>query len=176
MTTVTASYARDNNRIPITVDGIVTIDTQVLSGNNATVATPIFTIVGSVECRGLWAVVTTTLGVNQTAAYFRLNDQSAQTAITLATGTTISGAAVGSNMQKNNTSASTLTLLNTSTGQFHETGSFHEELQSFTVAAKNGATTNIEFVYSTTDTPTTGALQFFLRWIPLSANANVIAL
>lgn len=176
MSTINASFSRDNNRIPLTVDGIVTSDSQVLSGNNATIATPIFTITGSIECRGLWAIVTSTLGVNQTAAFWRLNDQSATTAITLATGTAISGAALGSSLLKKTTAATALTLLNASTGQFQETSAFQSELQPFIITAKNGATTNIEFVYSTTDAPTSGALQFFIRWLPLSVNASITAL
>lgn len=39
-----------------------------------------------------------------------------------------------------------------------------------------GAATNIEFVYSTPDTPTSGQIQFFIRWLPLSIDASVKAL
>lgn len=176
MPTLSASFFRDANRVPLTIDGITSADSQVLIGNNTTVAVPIFTITGDIEVRGLWGVVTTVLGANNTAAYWRLNDQTAQVNITLNTGTTLSAAAAGSLIAKYTTVGSALVLSTSAAGRIHETTANHEELQPFTIVAKNGATTNIEFVYSTTDTPTSGAIQFFLRWLPLSINSNVTPL
>jgi hypothetical protein len=157
-------------------EGVLSLTSKTLVGNNATVAVPIFRITGAVKVLGLWGVVTTVLGANNTAAFWRLNDQTAQSNITLATGTTLSAAPAGSTILKITTAGSALTLLNASAGRFQETAANHPELQQFALLKKPGANTDIEFVYTTTDAPTSGAIQFFLRWIPLSADATVTPL
>jgi hypothetical protein len=177
MASIAASYFRDANRIPITTDGIITTDSQTLVANNATAAVPIFTVVGLVEVRGIWGVVTTVLGSNNTAAYFRLNDATAQSDITLATGTTLSSAAVGSIIVKKGLAAAAVTLLTSAQERVSEPTTLETTYFSpFVVVPKTAVTTNIEFVYTTTNTPTTGAITFFLRWLPLSTDANVLAL
>lgn len=177
MATTTASFWRDANRVPITTDGIVSLDSQTLSANNTTAAVPIFTVTGMIEVRGLWGVVTTVLGSNQTAAYFRLNDATAQSDITLSTGTTVSSAAVGSILVKKGLAAAAVTLLTSAQERVSEPTTLETPFFSpFVLVAKNAVTTNIEYVYTTTQTPTTGAIQFFLRWLPLSVDANVVSL
>lgn len=177
MPTIPASYWRDANRIPITTDGITTIDSQTLVGSNATVAVPIFGVTGMIEVRALYGVVTTVLGANNTAAYWRLNDSSAQSDITVSTGTTLTSAAVGSLIVKKGLAAAALVLLTSAQERVSEPTTLETTYFSPFVAVKKGtAATNIEFVYSTTDTPTSGAIQFFLRWLPLSVDANVTAL
>lgn len=172
-----ASYFRDANSIPITTDGVVSVDTQTLIGNNTTVNVPIFTIQGSVEVRGLWGVVTTVLGANNTAAYWRVNDQTNQSNITLNTGTALSAAPVGSLIVKKGLAAAALTLLSASQERVSEPTTLETPYFSpFTVTALPTATTNIEFTYSTTDTPTSGQIQFFLRWLPITTNSNVLSL
>ena len=79
MVTVNQSFWRDNNRVPITTDGIMITNSKTFT-TTGTVAVPVFHVTGSVEVRGLWGIVTTALG-NHTAAAFRLNDQGAQTVI-----------------------------------------------------------------------------------------------
>src|ERR1017187_7034430 len=73
---------------------------KTLSANNTTAHVPIFSLTGDIDLIDLYGVVTTTLGANQTAAGFRLNDQTAQVDITLSTGTTISAAPAGSIMAR----------------------------------------------------------------------------
>lgn len=175
MTTIAASFYRDANRVPITEDGLITAAPQVLSGSNTTVATPVFRITGSVEIRGLWGEVTTVLGSNVTAAFYRLNDQTAQPDITLATGTTLSSAAVGSMLVKKGLAAAAVTLLTSAAGRVSEPTTLETTYFSpFVVVKKTGATTDIEFVYTTTNTPTSGAILHFIRWLPLSSDANVV--
>ncbi len=177
MSTLTASYWRDANRVPITTDGIMTLDSQTLVASGATAAVPIFTITGMIEVRGLWGVVTTAIGSNHTAAYWRLNDSSAQSDITLNTGTTISSAAVGSILVKKGLAAAALTLLTSAQERISEPTTLETTYFSpFVAVAKDATTTSIEYVYTTNQTPTTGAIQFFLRWLPLSTDANVTAL
>ncbi len=177
MSTVRASFFRDQNRVPLTVDGIITTDTQTLVGSNATVAVPIYTVSGSIEVRGLWGVVTTVLGANNTAAYWRFNDGTAQSNITVNTGTTLSAAGADSIIVKKGLAAAALTLLTSDQERVSEPTTLETPFFSpFVLTAKTTVTSNVEFVYSTTDTPTSGVIQFFIRWLPLSNGANVTAL
>jgi hypothetical protein len=177
MATLSASFFRDQNRIPLTTDGIISQTSQTLTGNNTTVAVPLFHVTGSVEIRGIWGVVTTDLGANHTAAYWRLNDQTAQVSITLSTGTTLSAIKAGSVIAKKGLAAAALTKLDNAAGVISEPTTLETTYFSpFTFVKKTGATTDIEYVYTTTDTPTSGAIQFFVRWLPLSADANITAI
>lgn len=170
---ITESYPRDANRIPITTDGLVTTTSQTLSGSNTTVNTPLFRITGTIEVRGLWAVVTTVIGANHTAGIYRLNDQTAQVAIT-ASGATLSGLAAGTTITKKGLAAAALTLLDNAAGRVSEPTTLETTYFSpFVVMKKTGANTDIEYGYATTDTPTSGVLKHFLRWLPLSSDANV---
>lgn len=176
MASLTASYWRDANFVPITTDGIVTTDTQTLIGNNTTTTVPLFRITGTIEVRGLWGIVTTDLGANNTAAYWRLNDQTAQVNITLNTGTTLSAVKAGSTFVKKGLAAAALVLLDNAAGRVSEPTTLETTYFSpFVAMKKTAANTDIEFVYTTTDTPTSGVIQFFLRWLPLTADANVVA-
>lgn len=174
MPSLAASYFRDANRVPITTDGLVTQFSQTLSGSNTTVTTALFTITGVVEIRGLWGSVTTDLGANNTAAYWRLNDQTNQSDITLSTGTTLSAIKAGSIIVKKGLAAAALTLLNNSQERVSEPTTLETIYFSpFVVVKKTAALTQIEFTYTTTDTPTSGVIQHFVRWLPLSADGAV---
>lgn len=175
--TISETFYRDGNRVPITTDGLITTNIKTLVGNNTTVAVPIFTVQGTIECRSIWAVVQTTLGANNTAAYFRVNDGTNTPAITVATGTTLSAAPAHSFFYKSALAASALVLKSAAASTVAEPSTAETTFFSpFVVTALPGATANIEFVYSTTDTPTSGAIQFFLRWLPVSQDSNVIVL
>jgi hypothetical protein len=177
MPTVNASFSRDNNRVPITTDGVTIFDSQTLSANNTTAAVPLFTVTGTVEIRAIWGTVTTALSSNITAAYWRLNDASAQSDITLNTGTTLSSAATGSTIVKKGLAAAALLLLTSAQERVSEPTTLETTFFSpFVAVAKNGATTNIEFVYSTTNTPATGAIQFAVRFLPISSDGTITAL
>ena len=178
MPTVNSSFSRDNNRVPITTDGItLPSNVQTLTGNNTTVNTPIFSITGTVEIRGLWAVVTTDLGANHTAAYWRLNDQTAQVNITLNTGTTLSAIKAGSAIVKKGLAAAALTKLDNAAGVISEPTTLETTFFSpFLAVKKTGAATNIEYCYTTTDTPTSGALIHYVRFIPVSSDGTITAL
>lgn len=43
------------------------------------------------------------------------------------------------------------------------------------LVAKNGALTQVEFIYTTTDTPTSGVVQHFISYVPLSTGAKLTA-
>lgn len=173
MPSIAASYFRDGNRVPITTDGLVTQVSQTLSGSNTTVNTAIFTITGTIEIRGLWGVVTTVIGANHTAGLYRLNDQTAQVAIT-ASGATLSGLAAGTVIVKKGLAAAALTLLDNAAGRVSEPTTLETTFFSpFVVTKKTGALTQIEYSYATTDAPTSGVIQHFVRWLPVSADGAV---
>lgn len=173
----TAAFSRDANNVPITTDGLTSTDVQTLVGNNTTVAVPIFSVTGTVEVRGLWGVVSSTIGVNHTAAYFRLNDQTAQVAITASSGVTLSGLAVGTTIVKKGLAAAAVTLLDNAAGRVSEPTTLETTFFSpFILMKKTGAATNIEYLYTTTDTPTTGQMTFYLRWLPVSSDGSISSL
>ena len=174
---ITEAFPRDANNVPITTDGLISTTSKALTGNNTTVAVPIFTVTGIIECRGLWAEVTTVLGANNTAAYFRFNDGSAQSDITLSTGTTLSAAGAGSDLVKKGLAGAAVTLLTAAQERVSEPTTIETTYFSpFVLTAKAAVATNIEFVYSTTDQPHSGTIKFYLRWLPLVTSSNVIAL
>jgi len=177
MVQVLDSYWRDANRVPITTDGLTAIKSLTLSGNNTTVAAPIFSITGSVEIRAIWGVITTTLGANHTAAHWRLNDQTAQVVITAAAGTALSAKKAGSVIVKKGLAGAALSLLDNAAGVISEPTTLETTYYSpFVAVKKTAAVTNIEYVYTTTDAPTSGAIKFYCRYLPLTDDASVTAI
>ena len=173
-----ATFLRDANRVPITTDGVLSVDSQTLVGSSATVNVPIFGFTGVIEVRGLWGIVTTTLGANHTASAFRINDQTAQIYLTAVGGPDISGYTVGSLIAKVGLVAAALTNKSAAVGYILEPTTLEtHNFSPIIIGDKTGLTNNtIEYHYATTDAPTTGAIQFFLRWLPLSADADVTPL
>lgn len=165
---------RDDNDTPVATEGLTTSTSITLTGSNTTVSTPIFHITGTVQVLGLWGTVTTDLGANHTAAYWRLNDQAAQVNITLNTGTTLSAIKAGSTIVKKGLAAAALVKLDNVAGVVSEPTTLETIYFSpFVAVKKTAAVTDIEYTYSTTDTPTTGVIQFFVLWIPVSADGKV---
>jgi hypothetical protein len=169
------SIMRDDNDSPVYYPGLTKSDVQILTGNNTTVAVPIFTVTGQIEVTALYGVVTTTLG-NNTAAYFRTNDGTTQNNITLNTGVTMTGSVIGSILAKTSTASAALTIQSASSAKIGENGAGLSNFQDFRFEANPLATSNIEFVYTTTDTPTTGAITFYIRWLPLTAGSTITSL
>ncbi len=165
---------RDDNDVPVYSPGLTTTDTQTLVGNGTTVAVPIFSITGTISVQAIWGVVTTVLG-NNTAAYWRLNDGSAQSSITASSGTALTSAPVGSTIVKKDLASAALTLLSASQERVSEPTTLETVYFSpFVVLQKTGnVATNVEFVYTTSDTPTTGVIKFYIQWFPLSSGATV---
>ncbi len=110
----TGVQLRDDNDSPVTGFGLILSNSKTLVGTAAATVVPIFHVTGTVQVLGLWGVVTTVLGVNNTAAYWRLNDQTNQSSITLSTGTALSAAPVGSIIVKKDVASAALTLLSSS--------------------------------------------------------------
>jgi hypothetical protein len=178
MPRVSGSFWRDANSVPIADDGLTVSKSVTFTGNNTTVAVPIFRLTGSVEVRALYGVVTTALGSAHTVAFWRLNDQTAQSAITLATGTTLSSAPVGSVITRRSLVSVALTLVTSAAGGVSDpvAATAPSYFMPFEITQKTGSVqTDIEYVYTTTNTPTTGAMTFYCRYIPLSVDAQLVA-
>lgn len=176
MPSIPASYWRDGNFVPITTDGITTSTSTTFSGSNTTVNTALFTLTGAIEVRAIYGVITTVLGANHTAASYRLNDQTAQVYITAVGGVDISALAAGTTIVKKGLVAAAITTLDNAAGRVSEPTTLETSYFSpFVLMKKTGALTQIEYHYATTDTPTSGAMQHFVRWLPLSQDANLVA-
>ena len=151
-------------------------NSKTFNANNTTAYVPVFRITGSVLIKKLYGVVTTVLGSAHTVAYFRLNDQTAQLNITLNTGTTLSSAPAGSLIMKTGLAAAAVTLKSNAAGAILEPTTLETVIPSeFVITKKTGANTDIEYSYATTNTPTTGVMQFFVEWQPLSADGGITA-
>lgn len=149
-----------------------------LSGNNTTVATPIFRVTGSIKVIALYGVVTTTLGSAQTAAHWRTNDQTATLPISAAAGTTISSMGVGSILTRKSLVSVALTADNSTAAKVIDpvAATAPDIFMPFIVEQKvGGIQTDIEFVYTTTNTPTTGAITFYAMYAPLTADSTLVA-
>lgn len=170
----------DVNGNPVYASGSTTSlisDTMTLNANNATAAVPIFGVTGVVEVMRLWGVVTTDLGSNVTASFWRLNDQTAQLNITLNTGTILSSLKAGSWIVKKDLAATALTKKDNAAGALSEPTTLETMIWSpIVIVKKTAATTNIEFVYTTTNTPTSGVIQFFAEYRALSADGLLTSL
>lgn len=155
----------------------ITSKSITFSGSNTTVNVPLFSVTGSVEVKSLYGVVTTALG-NHTAAYFRFNDGTAAVDITLATGTTLSSATAGSVVSRRSLVTVAAAFNNSSAARVSDpvNANTSSYFSPFVASQKtNSVSSNIEYTYTTTDTPTSGAIQFFCEWRPLSDNGNVTA-
>lgn len=178
MPTSSGAFSRDANHVPFTEYGAIVTKSQTLSGTG-TVATALFTLTGTVLVKALYGIVTTDLGANQTAAFWRLNDQTATPAISLATGTTISAAKAGSIISRISLVSVALSFKNASAGAVLDpvAATAPDVFMPFVIVQKTaGVTTNIEFVFTTTDNPTSGVIQHFVGYVPLSSDGNLTAL
>jgi hypothetical protein len=175
----TSGYARDANRVPITRNGMVISSTDAsFTANGAAIATPIFTVTGTVECLALWGIVTTAIGSNHTAAHWRINDQTIVTqVISAAAGTTLSSLPVGSTISRIGLVSTALAASTAATGLVTDpvAATAPDFFMPFIVVQKTASIkTDIEYVYTTNNT-SLGAIKFYCGWVPLSDDGNVTA-
>lgn len=157
---------------------IQTTKTLSLIANNTTLATAIFGVTGSIQVRALWGVVSTVLSSNVTAAHWRENDATAQVVISAAAGTTLSALPVGSLITRQSVAAVALVASSSAAGAVQDpvAATAPDSFMPFLVVQKTGSVaTNIEFVYTTTNTPATGAIDFYIEWRPLTPSSVLIA-
>lgn len=157
-------------------ESITSVKEVTYDANNTTESKLLFRVTGAILCEGIWNEITTTIGSNHTAAFYRLNDQTAQVDIT-ANSATVSNFGVGSLLYKKDFAGGALQASSSAAGRVVEAFTIDSVIfESFVVVAKLGANTDIEYRYSTTNTPTTGAARHFLRWRPLSLAGSVTVL
>jgi hypothetical protein len=177
MATILGAVPRDANGVPITTNGCEVYKSLALDASNTTKSSPIFTVTGSVEVLGLWGIVTTALSSNITAAYWHFNDQTANPEISLATGTALSSFAVGSAITRKSLVSVALAGSNASAAAVVDpvAATVPSFFMPFVLVQKTaGVLSQIEFAYTTTNTPATGVIKFGLRWLPLSEDGNVV--
>lgn len=168
-----SSMMRDANRQIIFQHGLVATNEITLSASGASVNIPIFTLTGAVEVLKIWGVVTTDLA-NHTAAAWRLNDQTAQVYITAVGGTSLTNIKAGSVIVKKGLVAAALTKLDNAAGVVSEPTTLETTYFSpFVIVKKTGALTQIEYSYTTSDTPTTGKIKFYVGFLPLSDDGDL---
>jgi hypothetical protein len=178
MPIVNGAFSRDANYVPITRDGVTVTKDVTFTGSNTTVNVPLFSLTGSVVVYQLYGIVTTTLGSNHTAAYWQINDGTANPDITLATGTTLSNYTVGSLIFRRSITSVALFGQNATASSVHDpvAATVPDFMMPFAITQKTGGVaTNLEYVYTTTNTPTTGAMTFYAKYVPLSADGSLTA-
>ena len=167
----------DGNGRPIYGDSPFRVIKDVtFTGDNETVVTPIFTITGVVMVTRLWGVVTTTFGANHTDAHWRINDQTAHDqVITKSTTLDLSAISAGACIFKHGLAAAVAKYASADAAVFIEPTTLETQMFTpFVVTQKTGdIQTDIEYVYTTTDTPTTGAMRFYISYYPLTQNSKI---
>lgn len=168
-------YPRDENHVPVTNNGFFSTKTISLSASNTTVSVPLFNITGSVQVLALYGIVQSTLSSNVTTTFWQLNDGTATPDITSSTGFTLSDFTTGSIFARTGIVSDTLYGVSASASNVIDPISSGAPgvFMPFVVTQKDGVTTALEFSYTTTNTPASGSIQFFMGWLPLSEGANV---
>ena len=170
------SFWRDANYVPILGHGLVTSNIITFTGDAATVVTPVFSITGVVEILKIWGIVTTTFGANHANAHLRINDQTAtDVLISKATTLDLSGISAGAAIIKNGLAAVVLVYKSADAATALEPAVADEKNWTpvIIVQKTGGIQTDIEYVYTTTDDPTSGSIQFFAGWLPLSIDGRL---
>src|SRR3989304_4947512 len=159
-----AAFGRDANSVPITSLGLLVSKAIITNATNTTTTVPLFSVTGTIKVSALYGIVTTTLGSNQTAAYWQINDQTSTPDISLASGTTMSSAGIGSLLLRNSVAGVALVLANSSAGRGTDpvAATAPDVFMPFTVTQKvGGILTTIDYTYTTNQSPTTGAITFY---------------
>ena len=178
MPLLSQSFSRDANFVPVTNYGFTVATSSTLSASNTTATNVLFSVTGVVLVKALYGIVTTVLSSNVTAAYWQTNDQTATPDISLATGTTLSSAAVGSLLLRISTVGVALTLADAVAGRVNDlvAATAPDVFMPFIVTQKTASVlTTIDFTYSTTNTPATGVIKFYVSYLPLSDGSSIVA-
>lgn len=171
------SFSRDANYVPIQQFGLSVIDSQTFSGTG-TIVVPIFKVTGTVYVNALYGVVTTALAANHRASSFRLNDQTAQIYLTAVGGTTLDSAPIGSTIMKVDLVSAAVTYKSSGAGAILEPTTLETMLFSPILLQQKtgGIETDIEYRFTSSTNPTSGAMTFYCGFIPISPDGAVTAL
>lgn len=154
--------------------GFPVIYDQVLVGNNATVNQNLFAITGVNQIFEIYGIVTTQLGNNVTAVHLVVRDGTISREITLAAGTIMNAAPVGSLISKKEIASVAINFESSLTGIYEE-GILVGAQQPFIAGKKATANTFIRMIYTTSDTPTSGVIRWKLAYKPLSDDGVILA-
>jgi hypothetical protein len=133
----------------------------------------LFKVIGAVKVEFIYGVVTTALAAGVTNANLELYpDGGAAIPITLAAGTDISSAVVGSMVSKTNIAGVALTLSDATLGFIEEaTGLI---MTTFIVSQKTGGIdTYIRFTRA--GAGDSGAISWYVEWVPLNGTGLLVA-
>lgn len=152
-----------------------TISTKLitLTGSGGIANNIVFTVTETIEVFKLQGFVSTALQ-NCGTASLGFFDGSVTTDITQPTpGATLTNFVANSWVGVTGTAGAALTVKNANAGYvFSPTTNIL--LQPLILGQKSGATSTVEFTYTTSNTPTSGAIQFEMWWRPLTTNAAVV--
>ncbi|MFA4971423.1 MAG: hypothetical protein WC683_02335 [bacterium] len=154
---------------------ILSANLKTLVGALGTIYVPVFRITGVLRILRLWGIVSTQIGANHTAASFRLNDAGgAPKQISLLAGPDLSGKVAGTCINRKGLVTLALAVCDAAacgfTDPVYEGSTADTE---FIVQQKFGVNTDIEYVYTTTDNPTTGAIQFYCEYQPRNVDGSI---
>lgn len=142
---------------------LLAINTKVLSGTG-TVVVPVFRVTGVAKVLKLWGVIASTLG-NHTNAHFRLNDGTITVPVSKVTTTTLTGFGAGSPFYRAGLAGDALLAASAAAcGIIDPTNKGELISTEMVLVAKNGITTTLEYVFTTTDPATTGSITFFAEF------------
>ena len=171
------AFGRDANFVPITQLGLIATKSVTFS-STGTLVYPLFSVTGTVLVNSLWGIVTTVLAANHRVGAFRLNDQGAVVQITSATGPTMDSAPVGSMIIADVLLSTAASFKSSAAGAVlqpatAQTLSFSPSI----LTQKTGSIeTDIEYRFTSSTNPTTGAMKFYCGFIPLSDDGAIVAL
>jgi len=177
MPTSTESFSRDANRVPIFQNGLIVKKSYTFI-STGTLVIPLFGITGTVQVLSLYGIVTTVLAGNHRAGAFRINDQTAQVQLTNATGPTMDAAPVGSIILADVLAATAATFKSAAAGAVFQpaTAGMNPFSGSIIVQKTGSIATNIEYRFTSSTNPTSGAMDFYCGFVPLSSDGNIAAL
>jgi len=134
-------------------------------GSGATSAN-IFKITGTVLVYEFYGTVETVLSADIGNGYLQLYDGTNTVDITDAPGPSFNSLGVGSHIHKVDDATVVLEIEDSSQCRLYEDATKFGEDPHFQLTAKNGADTYVRFVYS--DTGTSGEIDWYCKWKPLS--------
>lgn len=167
----------DGNGRPIYGDSPFRVikDHVFIATGAVTTVVPLFTLTGAVMVTRIWGVVTTDIAANHTAASWSLVETAGATIyLTAVGGTTLSSIKAGSVILKDGLVAAALTKIDNVAGAIKEPTTLQTMIFSPIVLVKKTAVvTTISYNYTSTGTPTTGAMRFYISYYPLSTDGAI---
>jgi len=135
----------------------------------------LFTITGIIQINSIYGYVITAISANVTVAYLDLFPTAgAAIEITDNGGTAISSIKVDSLLIKQAIATTAIGVYDSNLCYVAEVSTnFNKSFKPFIVAKKDGAVTNIRFVY-TTNGGATGRIHWHLEWKPLSDDGSAV--